>query len=185
MIKRKGYTLAEILIVIALIGILTTILAVSLNSFWSNQNIDKCENELRIMINDFNSYMVDYGNITVEPNMTEDEYKDNVKYFIEEFNSEYATYALDVNSLEVTKDDSTGVDLYVAFRVTTKTKVDPWREKYIVDVNTSTLSTGGGTIVVHSNGPDNDSSAIDYKNGNMGDDILLIVQPKKYEDTTT
>ena len=179
--KRKGFTLAEIMLVVALIGILTASLAVGLNKYFYNQNIDKCENELRLMINDFNSYIIDNGNITIEPGLSETEYKDSIEYFVEYFNDEYATFALDDESIKF-EADTTDTGKYKSFEIQTKSKKDPWGNKYTVNINTSTYEgEGGGTVVIHSDGPNEMCNKLKYKDGDLDDDIALVIQPKHEE----
>ena len=50
MIKKKGFTLVEILIVLAIVGILIIGTAVSFNKAWENNRIDSCEAELHDLI---------------------------------------------------------------------------------------------------------------------------------------
>ena len=173
--KRKGFTLAEIMLVVALIGIIASVVAVSMNKYFANQKIDKCENELKIMINDFNSYIIDYGNLAVDPSSAD--YDNEIKAMLDEYNTSYASYMLDIDNIDIKEDSG----LKVSVNLETKTKLDPWGEKYVIDINTDLSSTLAGTIVVHSKGPDNYSAASTYKDGNMEDDIVLIIYPKSIE----
>lgn len=70
--KKKCFTFVEILAVMAVIGILITGTAVSLNKAWENSKTDTCESELREMTTALKSYFTDYGNIVIEPDITLD-----------------------------------------------------------------------------------------------------------------
>lgn len=172
---RKGFSLTEIIVAITLIGILTVLLTVSLNSYFNNQKLDRCENELRLMINDFNAYMIDYGNIELEPNDPEFDIK--IEDIMMEFNRGYSSYEVDIDSIEITENSG----LKTSIKMHTKVKKDPWGEYYTIEINTDSSTPQGGTVVVYSSGPDTISESSNYKNGVMGDDMILVISPRNVE----
>ena len=165
MIKKKGFTLLEILIVLAVVGILIIGTAVSFNKAWENNRIDSCEAELREMVTAFKSYITDYGNITVDESMDYDTVIDET---VAVLNSKYLPY--DVEKTGVSADGK-------SITLKTKVKTDPWNKKYSLHIYTSSEGTVPGLIVIASSGPDSKSNETEYSSENYGDDIVAVIKP--------
>lgn len=63
--------------------------------------------------------------------------------------------------------------------IKTKTLMDSWGNPYKMMINTDNTSASGGLIIFASSGPDGKASLSTYKNGQFGDDILIMTSPKK------
>lgn len=165
MTRKKGFTFVEILIVLAVAGILIVGTAVSFNAAWKNNRIDSCEADLREMVTAFKSYITDYGNITVDESM---DFNTVIEETVAVLNSKYLPY--DVELTEVAP-DKTSVTLK------TKVKTDPWNSKYSLHIYTSPEGTVPGLIVIASSGPDSKSNETEYSSENYGDDIVAVIKP--------
>ena len=163
--KKKGFTLVEILAVLAVAGILITGIAVSFNKAWQNNRVDACESELREMVTAFKSYITDYGNITVDSSM---DYDTVINEVVSTLNSKYLPY--DVEKTGVSADGK-------SITLKTKLKTDPWNNKYSLHIYTAQEGTVPGLIVIASSGPDSKSNETEYSSENYGDDIVAIIKP--------
>lgn len=163
--KKKGFTLVEILIVLAIAGILITGIAVSFNKAWENNRVDACESELREMVTAFKSYITDYGNITVDDSM---DYDTVINEVVATLNSKYLPY--DVEKTGVSADGK-------SITLNTKVKTDPWNNKYSLHIYTAQEGTVPGLIVIASSGPDSQSNETQYSSENYGDDIVAVIKP--------
>lgn len=163
--KKKGFTLVEILAVLAVAGILITGIAVSFNKAWQNNRVDACESELREMVTAFKSYITDYGNITVDSSM---DYDTVINEAVSTLNSKYLPY--DVEKTGVSADGK-------SITLKTKLKTDPWNNKYSLHIYTAQEGTVPGLIVIASSGPDSKSNETEYSSENYGDDIVAVIKP--------
>lgn len=163
--KKKGFTLVEILAVLAVAGILITGIAVSFNKAWQNNRVDACESELREMVTAFKSYITDYGNITVDSSM---DYDTVINEVVSTLNSKYLPY--DVEKTGVSVDGK-------SIMLKTKLKTDPWNNKYSLHIYTAQEGTVPGLIVIASSGPDSKSNETEYSSENYGDDIVVVIKP--------
>ena len=163
--KKKGFTLVEILAVLAVAGILITGIAVSFNKAWQNNRVDACESELREMVTAFKSYITDYGNITVDSSM---DYDTVINEVVSTLNSKYLPY--DVEKTGVSADGK-------SIMLKTKVKTDPWNNKYSLHIYTAQEGTVPGLIVIASSGPDSKSNETEYSSENYGDDIVAVIKP--------
>lgn len=163
--KKKGFTLVEILAVLAVVGILITGIAVSFNKAWQNNRVDACESELREMVTAFKSYITDYGNITVDSSM---DYDTVINEVVSTLNSKYLPY--DVEKTGVSADGK-------SITLKTKLKTDPWNNKYSLHIYTAQEGTVPGLIVIASSGPDSKSNETEYSSENYGDDIVAVIKP--------
>ncbi len=163
--KKKGFTLVEILAVLAVAGILITGIAVSFNKAWQNNRVDACESELREMVTAFKSYITDYGNITVDSSM---DYDTVINEVVSTLNSKYLPY--DVEKTGVSADGK-------SITLKTKLKTDPWNNKYSLHIYTAQEGTVPGLIVIASSGPDSKSNETEYSSENYGDDIVAVIKP--------
>ena len=163
--KKKGFTFVEILMVLAVAGILIVGTAVGFNKAWQNNRIDTCESELREMATAFKSYITDYGNITVDTSMDYDAVIDEV---VNTLNSKYLPY--DVEKTGVSADEK-------SISLKTKVKTDPWNNKYSLHIYTAQEGTVPGLIVIASSGADSKSNGAQYSSENYGDDIVAVVKP--------
>jgi len=164
-LKKKGFTLVEILAVLAVVGILITGIAVSFNKAWQNNRVDACESELREMVTAFKSYITDYGNITVDSSM---DYDTVINEVVSTLNSKYLPY--DVEKTGVSADGK-------SITLKTKLKTDPWNNKYSLHIYTAQEGTVPGLIVIASSGPDSKSNETEYSSENYGDDIVAVIKP--------
>ena len=163
--KKKGFTLVEILAVLAVAGILITGIAVSFNKAWQNNRVDACESELREMVTAFKSYITDYGNITVDSSM---DYDTVINEVVSTLNSKYLPY--DVEKTGVSADGK-------SITLKTKVKTDPWNNKYSLHIYTAQEGTVPGLIVIASSGPDSKSNETEYSSENYDDDIVAVIKP--------
>lgn len=163
--KRKAFTLVEILAVIAVSGILMAAMAVNFNRAWSNNRIDTCESELREMTAAFKSYLTDYGNISVNASAGYDSVIDEI---INTLNEKYLPYDIE---LSAKASDNSSVTLK------TKLKTDPWNNKYNLHIYTASEGNVPGLIVIASCGPDAKSNESEYATENYGDDIVAVIKP--------
>ena len=167
--NRKGFTLVEILAVIAVIGIIVTGTYATFNRSWRNNQTDICESDLRELSNGFSSYFVDYGNIVIPDDAN---YEAVLKDTVAMLNRGYINNQIEVASISPDKKSA---------KLSTKFKTDPWGNKYELNLNTYSADADGnipGLIVIYSKGVDGKSSINTYKDGNYGDDVVAVVQPK-------
>lgn len=166
--KKKGFTLVEILVVVAISGILIVGTAIGVNRLWQNNRIDICESELRDFTNSLKSYFTDYGPIKIS---ADSNYETVVNETIELLNSKYLSCDTELD--EVSDDKK-------SFRLKTKLKEDPWGNKYEFDIYTysgADAATKTGLAIISSSGPDSKSNRTEYKNGDYGDDIIAVINP--------
>lgn len=165
---KKGFTLIEVIAVIAVIGILITLGAVGFNRAWQNNNIDSCEADMREMTAGIQSYMLDYGNIVLEADET---YNDKISDIVEILNKNYLPYEVKIESISA---DKKSVSLI------SKIKTDPWKQKYRLKIYTAIDGEiKGGLIVITSSGADCISNMDKYEDEDYGDDIIAIVEPRR------
>ena len=166
--RKNGFTLVEILAVLAISGILLVGTSVGVNTLWQNNRVDICESEMRDFTNAFKSYFTDYDTITAEPDSN---YEDVLNAVIELLNSKYLSCDVEVESVA---DDKKSITLK------TKIKEDPWGNKYEFYIYTYSgldASSMPGLVVITSCGKDSKSNKSEYKAGNYGDDVIAVVNP--------
>lgn len=166
---KPAFTLVEMLITVAVIGILITSSVVTFNKVWKNNQTDTCESELRDLSNSFSSFFIDYGNIIIKPDIN---YINVLNETIDILNKQYLPYPITVT--EIAEDKK-------SVKLTTKTKTDPWKSKYQINIYTydgNDRESVPGLIIISSNGVNGISSKDTYKDGNYGDDVIAIVEPK-------
>lgn len=163
---RKGFTLVEVLGVMALAGILCIGLAVSGNRIWQNNRIDICESELREMTTAFKSYLTDYGSPVIEPDVN---YEPVLEEIIEILNQKYLPYTIEKQE---TAADKTSVHLK------TSVKKDPWGNPYDLYIYTAENAENvPGLVIMISSGKNGQCSRATYASGNFGDDVIALVEP--------
>ena len=166
--KKKGFTLVEILAVIAITGILLVGTVAGVNTLWQNNRVDICESEMRDFTNGFKSYLTDYETINAEPDSN---YEDVMKAVVELLNSKYLSCDVEIDSIS---DDKRSVTLK------TSVKKDPWGNKYefyIYTYSGDDATSMPGLVIISSYGKDSVSNKAEYKNGDYGDDVIAIVNP--------
>ena len=163
--KKQGFTFVEILMVLAIAGILIVGTAVGFNKAWQNNRVDTCESELREMVTAFKSYITDYGNITIDASM---DYDTVINEVVNTLNSKYLPYELEKTGVSA---DGKSITLK------TKVKTDPWNNKYSLHIYTADEGTVPGLIVIASGGPDSKSNETQYSSENYGDDIVAVIKP--------
>lgn len=164
--KKKAFTLIEIIAVLAIIGIIIAGSAVGLNRSWHNSRIDTCESDLREMTTAFRNYLIDNGNIELEP---DEEYETKITETVNTLNKEYMPYEIEIESIGTDKK---------SVCIKTKIKEDPWNNKYEIRVYTSPETSLSGLAVISSCGPDGKSNSDKYKDEDFGDDIIAVIEPK-------
>ena len=100
MIKKKGFTLVEILAVTAITGILVVGTAIGVNRLWQNNRIDICESELRDFSNSLKSYFTDYGAIKIN---ADSNYENVVNETVELLNSKYLSCDTELDGISEDK----------------------------------------------------------------------------------
>lgn len=170
MANRKGFTIVEIMVVIFIIGILIAALTPRLSQAQLNSSIDKTEADLRVYAMDFNNYIVDYGGVYIRDCLTlsSAELEENSKDLMENLNA-YMTFSVKDTPDKI--DNSGGTKCRV--EVEAQNKQDPWGNKYRI-----LMDTAHSIIIVTSPGPDAKFSIDTYADGDFGDDIIVIVEPK-------
>jgi len=166
---KRGFTLVEILAVLVIAGIIISGTAVTYNRVWHNNQTDIAENDLRDISNAFSSYLIDYGNITISDDIN---YETVIEEIAEVLNKQYLTHEIKID--EISSDKK-------SVKLSTKTKTDPWNSQYQIDIYTydgADRESIAGLIIVSSRGVDGKSNKANYKNGNYGDDIVAVLEPK-------
>ena len=100
MIKKKGFTLVEILAVTAITGILVVGTAIGVNRLWQNNRIDICESELRDFSNSLKSYFTDYGAIKIN---ADSNYENVENETVELLNSKYLSCDTELDGISEDK----------------------------------------------------------------------------------
>ena len=168
--NNKGFTLAEILIVIGIISLLFIFLAPKLSTSSLNSKIDSTEADLRVFSLDLNSYISDYGKLVIDSSLSSGDYKEKAEEFIEILNEEYLNYSFKLDTLKIASDNK-------SFYINTTIRKDPWNNLYRMYVNTE---PNNGVIMVVSPGVDCVFEVDKYVECKFNeiDDILVIIEPK-------
>ena len=167
--KKKGFTIIEIMGAVAVIGIIMVSAAVTYNRVWINHQTDVAEGDLRDFSSSLSSYMIDYGNIIAPDDIN---CETVITETVELLNKQYLSSELKIDKLA---DDKRSVNL------STKVKTDPWGNKYQVSVytyNGDDAANPPGLVIISSNGKDGKSSRSTYKDENFGDDVIAVLEPK-------
>lgn len=167
--KRCGFTLVELLIVTSVISVLMVASYIPLNRMWLNNQIDISESEIRELTSGLKSYFTDYGGIIIADDIN---YETTVNEILDVLNRRYLSYELQLDAIATDKKSMV---------LSSKIKTDPWRERYKLYFYTyeGVDHTGiPGLVIISSNGVDGESSIGTYKEGNYGDDICAVIQPK-------
>lgn len=167
--RKKGFTLVEMLAVVLIVGILTVTGFSTYNTVWRNNQIDTAETDLRDISSAISSYLIDYGNITIANDIN---FENVLNEIIELLNKQYLNYEIET---DVIASDKKSVKLM------TRHKTDPWKNKYHISIytyNGDDKTSVPGLVIITSYGADGKSSIATYKDGNYGDDIVAITEPK-------
>jgi len=166
---KKGFTIVEMLLVLLVISILTASGFVTYNTVWRNHQIDTAETDLRDISSAVSSYLIDYGNLTIANDIN---FGNVLNEIVEILNKQYLTYEIETE--EIASDKK-------SVKLITKHKTDPWKSKYRISIytyNGDDKTSIPGLVIITSYGVDGKSSMATYKDGNFGDDIVAIVEPK-------
>lgn len=166
---KKGFTIVEMLLVLLVISILTASGFVTYNTVWRNHQIDTAETDLRDISSAVSSYLIDYGNLTIANDIN---FGNVLNEIVEILNKQYLTYEIETE--EIASDKK-------SVKLITKHKTDPWKNKYRISIytyNGDDKTSIPGLVIITSYGVDGKSSMATYKDGNFGDDIAAIVEPK-------
>lgn len=164
--RKKAFTIIEILIVISVLAILFTGGAITYNTIYKNNQTDRCEAELADMASAFENYMLDYGVIAIEPDIN---YSDNAKSIIEILNDNYLSWTVEFVSEASDKR---------SFLAKTSNKKDPFGNVYSINVYTydgDDRESVTGLVVISSAGAN--AVAADLSSGDYDDDVIAIVEP--------
>lgn len=166
--RKKGFTLVEILAVLAITGILIVGTAVGVNTLWQNNRVDICESELRDFSNSFKSYITDYRAIVISPDSN---YENVLSETAEILSRKYLSCDIEIKEVSDDKRSAT---------LQTKLKEDPWGnqyEFYIYTYEGEDAESMPGLIIISSCGKDAKSNKHEYKDGNYGDDVIAVIKP--------
>lgn len=167
--RKQGFTLVEMLIVIAVLGILSTSGIITFNTVWRNHQIDTAETDLRNISSAFSSYLIDYGNIIIANDLN---YENVLNEILDILNKQYLNYEVKIDEIASNKR---------SVKLTTKQKTDPWKNRYYISIytyNGDDKESIPGLVIITSNGIDGQSSTYTYKSGDFGDDIVAVIEPK-------
>ncbi len=167
MMRKKAFTLIEIMVVVSVIAILFAGGTITYNTVYKNNQTDRCEAELADMVSAFENYMLDYGAITVEPDIN---YEDNAKNIIEILNDNYLSWTVEFVSEAPDKH---------SFLAKTSNKKDPFGNLYNINVYTydgDDKESVTGLVIIASAGAN--AVAADLGSGNYDDDVIAIVEPR-------
>lgn len=165
--RKKAFTMVEILIAISVIGILFAGGSITYNTVYKNNQIDRCEQELADMVSSFENYIIDYGAISISPDVN---YIDNAKGIIDLLNEDYLTWEIEFISSDADKH---------SFKAKTKNKKDPFGNMYYLNIYTYAgvdKDSITGLVVISSAGAN--ATAADVSSGSYDDDVIAIVEPK-------
>ena len=167
--RKKGFTLIELLTVMLVVGIIFAAGIVTYNTVWRNHQTDTAETELRDISGGISNYLIDYGNINLPNDIN---FETALNETIDTLNKQYLNYEIEKSDIAADKK---------SVRLVTRHKTDPWKNKYnlyIYTYNGDDKTSIPGLVIISSNGVDGVSSKATYKDGNYGDDIAAVVEPK-------
>ena len=162
---KRAFTLMELIIVLGITALLLGFGGYSYSKAYRNNQIDRTESELRDMSNSFQAYILDYGRISISPDIN---YNNSVDKIIETLNNDYLNYSVELSKIS---DDKK------SFELVTQKKTDAWNNPYKIYIYTDEGTGIDGLIIIASCGEDSSSNGTEYKNGNYGDDVLAIIEP--------
>ena len=172
MINKKGFSLIEVMIVVVIIGILFTGIMFFGSAVSKKANINSVNSQLRLLNSSIETMLQTKGKLILPPNVPPLSQADQttVTNYISSMANDFCKVDFDMLSLQY----KTG-----GIIIKTKTLLDPWGSAYTMMINTDNTNANGGMIIFASSGPDGKTSLSTYKNGQFGDDILIMISPKK------
>ena len=171
MTNKRGFTLIEVMIVITIIGILFTGILFYGNAVSKKANINSVNSQLRLLNSDIETMLQTKGKLLLPPTVPPLSQTDQtiVTNYITSMANDFCKVDFDMSTLQY----KTG-----GIIIQTKTLMDAWGNPYTMMINTDNTSASGGLIIFASPGPDGKLSLNTYKNGQFGDDILIMISPK-------
>lgn len=167
--NKKGFTLQEVLIAVAIIGILVAIMIPTINTSISRSRTNSAENDLRVFNSQMETMLSEQGKLTIDSsdNWSDADKETAIKY-LKAMSSDYCKINFDFTHIKY----YTG-----GLSIPTLTKEDPWGSQYFIMINTDSKSAEGGTIIFASAGPNGVFSTKTYKEGKFSDDVLVTIVP--------
>lgn len=162
LIKGKGFTLIEVLAVVAIIAILITCVSFAVSSTINNGRVSSTTSSLQLFAADTENILAEYGVLTV----TSKDPKAEVLEYLNLIENYYVHTYFNRDTLAIN-------DKY--FEIQTSTLVDGWDSPFKLRYCFS--EENAGTCMLMSPGPDLVFEP-QYTVDTFGDDILLIVYPK-------
>lgn len=162
LIKGKGFTLIEVLAVVAIIAILITCVSFAVSSTINNGRVSSTTSSLQLFAADTENILAEYGVLTV----TSKDPKAEVLEYLNLIENYYVHTYFNRDTLVIN-------DKY--FEIQTSTLVDGWDSPFKLRYCFS--EENAGTCMLMSPGPDLVFEP-QYTVDTFGDDILLIVYPK-------
>ncbi len=161
-LKKKGFTLIEVLAVVVIIAILITCVTFAVSSSINNGRISSTTNSLQLFAADTENILAEYGVLVVK----DGEPKAQVLEYLNLIENYYVHTYFNRDTLDIS-------DSY--FEIQTSTLVDGWDSPFKMRYCFNEESAG--TCMLISPGPDLVFED-EYTTDNFGDDIMLIVYPK-------
>lgn len=162
-LKKKGFTLIEVLAVVVIIAILITCVTFAVSSSINNGRISSTTNSLQLFAADTENILAEYGVLVVK----DGEPKAQVLEYLNLIENYYVHTYFNRNTLDIS-------DSY--FEIQTSTLVDGLGLA-IQDAAIASMRKAQVLDMLISPGPDLVFED-EYTTDNFGDDIMLIVYPK-------
>lgn len=155
MLKAKGFTIAEVVVVLAIVAILFAVTSPSIGRAMQNSNIDQTTEKIRTIVSDIEMCLIERD---IPQPVVGENIQDTVKAFLNDYNANYASILFDVSTLEVKAN---------SFTVKTLISVDAWGTPFLLYYTWT-----NEMFIVASAGPDMKIDFLTEKDVAGVDDIL-------------